>query len=125
MLLAGGCFGRGELRTAAAESEFFDLHTPESPEQCQSSLYCIVVCDGQADRRCGRTRISPTGTQPPEPNYAKANIYLRARGIADRRCGIGIFLTYILLKARSGAKAAFIALLFATDKRTAAAEQKC
>ena len=57
MLFAGGCFGRGELRTAAAESEFF--------------------------------------------------------------------LTYILLKARSGAKAAFIALLFATDKRTAAAEQKC
>lgn len=61
----------------------------------------------------------------PEPNYAKANINLWARGVADRRCGIGIFLTYILLKARSSAKAAFIALLFATDKRTAAAEQKC
>ncbi len=52
--------------------------------------------------------------------------YLPAGVSGEGSCGPPLrnrnFLTYILLKTRSSAKAAFIALLFATDKRTAAAE---
>jgi len=43
-----------DKRTAAAKAVYPLPYTLlKNPEQHKSRLHCNVVCDGQADRRCG------------------------------------------------------------------------
>ena len=52
------CLLGADRRTAAAKTVYPPpLTLLKNPEQHKSRLHCVVVCDGQADRRCGQVSL--------------------------------------------------------------------